>query len=252
MNNKKISASTLVILLVVSIIVGGGLGYYLTQNIAIKRALASKSGDNLREQSLLTKADGENAVPGSSALHKSTGDNAIETTTATNVMEYEQCESITIGGKEIYNIGTKTNKDADGVTRTGVYLNNTKLKSFSEGSYIMDVKTIKCDEEYIVIVVDSVPEYDGGAYVLIANQRQELLGAFGVEDVNQSYKYGDLTNYEIKEDKVVFISVLRDVKIKDDTQWLYGIYEVTANDSFLNFRLTRICTDDIESFGSKA
>jgi uncharacterized protein YneF (UPF0154 family) len=43
MNKKKISASTLVILLVVSIIVGGGLGYYLTQKIAIKRALASKS-----------------------------------------------------------------------------------------------------------------------------------------------------------------------------------------------------------------
>jgi hypothetical protein len=30
----------------------------LTQKIAIKRALASKSWDNLREQSLLTKADG--------------------------------------------------------------------------------------------------------------------------------------------------------------------------------------------------
>ena len=252
MNKKQISISTLILVFIVAIVIGGGLGYVLTQQNAIKRALASKGGNNLREQSMLAGDNGENTTASSVTIHGSNDENSIETKTNTDAIEFEQSETVTIDGKEVFGIGTKTEKGRDGKTRTSVYLNFTKLKAFEEGTKIVDVKTIKCDEEYIVIVIDDSPLYDGGEKILVVNQRAELLGVFGVSEINTVYTYGDIENYEIKEDKIVFIRYLRDVKMKDSTEWLYGIYEVTANESFLSFKLDRICTaDEIHVGGSK-
>lgn len=248
MENRKVGLGTVILLVVVILVIGTGLGYFIARNLN-RNSISPKEKVGQAETN-------KNIVK---ATDKSEN-NTINSNTDTEKINYDGSKSIEVNGK-IYRFSYINKYTMDGEIQDGtttIYLNDKKLETFAYagefGNDNIRLTTIMGDKEYIVLSVETFKPVDSDVNIVIINQDERLLDTILVQKATIGIAVKGMSQYKINRDNIIFLDRMNEAGIETTADNLKNggvAYKITVQNDKVNCKLFKIYTNDEVVYAGK-